>query len=71
MQEQLFTQQLVETTIIAPTWFCDRSVFDTAGPFDEGGPGTPDDLMFFYRHITLGGTLSKVRLPTVLQAVDL
>lgn len=68
LQEQLFTQQLVETTIIAPSWFCSRSVFHTAGPFDETGPGTPDDLMFFYRHNALGGTLAKVRLQSNLRS---
>lgn len=64
-QAQLYEQQLVETTVIAPTWFCHRAVFESAGPFDEGGPGTPDDLTFFYRHLALGGLVSKVELPLV------
>ncbi|GJP34627.1 hypothetical protein CLOM_g10655 [Closterium sp. NIES-68] len=59
----LYLQQLVETTLIAPTWFCSRQVFKTAGPFDESGPGTPDDLMFFHQHLANGGWLAKVPEP--------
>ncbi|GJP34626.1 hypothetical protein CLOM_g10655 [Closterium sp. NIES-68] len=62
-QVQLYLQQLVETTLIAPTWFCSRQVFKTAGPFDESGPGTPDDLMFFHQHLANGGWLAKVPEP--------
>ncbi|CAI5508296.1 unnamed protein product [Closterium sp. Naga37s-1] len=60
-QTQLYLQQLVETTLIAPTWFCSRHVFNASGPFDESGPGTPDDLMFFHQHLGTGGWLGKVR----------
>lgn len=61
MQVQLYTQQLVENTILMPTWFCHRDLFTLLGGFDEGGPGTPDDLMFFYAHLSKGGFLAKVR----------
>ncbi|CAI5463948.1 unnamed protein product [Closterium sp. Yama58-4] len=57
--------QLVETTVIALTWFCSRQVFDASGPFDERGPGTPDDLMFFHQHLGNGGWLGKVPQPLV------
>ena len=60
-QSQLYLQQFVETTLIAPSWFCARQVFDDAGPFDEAGPGTPDDLSFFYTHLQRGGWLAKAR----------
>ncbi|CAI5469443.1 unnamed protein product [Closterium sp. Yama58-4] len=64
-QTQLYLQQLVETTLIAPTWFCSRQVFDASGPFHESGPGTPDDLMFFHQHLSHGGWLGKVPRPLV------
>ncbi|XP_068622696.1 queuosine-tRNA galactosyltransferase-like [Battus philenor] len=47
-------------TILMPTWFCHRSVFENVGGFDETGKGTPEDLIFFYAHIDRGGTLHRV-----------
>ncbi|XP_023951770.2 UDP-GlcNAc:betaGal beta-1,3-N-acetylglucosaminyltransferase-like protein 1 [Bicyclus anynana] len=47
-------------TILMPTWFCHRSVFDKVGGFDETGFGTPEDLIFFYNHIDAGGDLYRV-----------
>ncbi|CAG2235945.1 UDP-GlcNAc:betaGal beta-1,3-N-acetylglucosaminyltransferase-like protein 1 [Mytilus edulis] len=47
-------------TVIMPTWFCSRSVFDKVGGFDEGGKGVPEDLIFFYKHLNLGGTVMRI-----------
>lgn len=47
-------------TLLMPTWFCHRSVYDKVGGFVESGPGTPEDLIFFYTHIDLGGDLFRV-----------
>ncbi|XP_063627065.1 UDP-GlcNAc:betaGal beta-1,3-N-acetylglucosaminyltransferase-like protein 1 [Cydia splendana] len=47
-------------TLLMPTWFCHRSVFERVGSFDESGKGTPEDLIFFYSHLDLGGDLIKV-----------
>lgn len=47
-------------TIILPTWMCQKTVFECIGGFDEGGPGTPEDLIFFYKHLSLGGKLLRV-----------
>lgn len=47
-------------TILMPTWFCHRSVFDKVGGFDESGCGTPEDLIFFYDHVDAGGDLYRV-----------
>ncbi|XP_047996219.1 UDP-GlcNAc:betaGal beta-1,3-N-acetylglucosaminyltransferase-like protein 1 [Leguminivora glycinivorella] len=47
-------------TLLMPTWFCHRSVFEKVGSFDESGKGTPEDLIFFYSHLDLGGDLIKV-----------
>lgn len=56
---QLYLQAYTSNgpTVIMPTWFCSRKVFEAVGGFDEGGLGTPEDLIFFYRHLDLGGTL--------------
>ncbi|XP_043200298.1 UDP-GlcNAc:betaGal beta-1,3-N-acetylglucosaminyltransferase-like protein 1 isoform X1 [Amphibalanus amphitrite] len=57
------TQQVVTShgpTVIMPTWFCSRAVFDRVDGFDESGRGTPEDLIFFYRHLDLGGTVRRV-----------
>ncbi|KRT79376.1 hypothetical protein AMK59_6759 [Oryctes borbonicus] len=47
-------------TVIMPTWFLHRSIFDRIGGFSEAGKGTPEDLIFFYKHIDLGGKLYRV-----------
>ncbi|XP_061719882.1 UDP-GlcNAc:betaGal beta-1,3-N-acetylglucosaminyltransferase-like protein 1 [Cydia pomonella] len=47
-------------TLLMPTWFCHRSVYERVGSFDESGKGTPEDLKFFYSHLDLGGDLIKV-----------
>lgn len=47
-------------TVIMPTWFCHRKVFEAVGGFDEHGKGTPEDLIFFYKHLDLGGHVVRV-----------
>ncbi|XP_050692203.1 UDP-GlcNAc:betaGal beta-1,3-N-acetylglucosaminyltransferase-like protein 1 isoform X1 [Eriocheir sinensis] len=46
-------------TVIMPTWFCHRSVFDRVGGFSEEGAGTPEDLIFFFHHLRLGGRVLR------------
>ncbi|XP_037830943.1 UDP-GlcNAc:betaGal beta-1,3-N-acetylglucosaminyltransferase-like protein 1 isoform X3 [Kryptolebias marmoratus] len=43
-----------------PTWFCSRRLFLNVGPFDEGGKGLPEDLLFFYQLLRRGGSLFRV-----------
>nr|XP_036853533.1 UDP-GlcNAc:betaGal beta-1,3-N-acetylglucosaminyltransferase-like protein 1 isoform X10 [Manis javanica]XP_036853534.1 UDP-GlcNAc:betaGal beta-1,3-N-acetylglucosaminyltransferase-like protein 1 isoform X10 [Manis javanica] len=43
-----------------PTWFCSRAWFSHVGPFDEGGRGVPEDLLFFYNHLRKGGGVIRV-----------
>lgn len=47
-------------TIIMPTWFCHRSIFNRVEGFSEIRKGTPEDLIFFYKHIDLGGKICRV-----------
>lgn len=47
-------------TVIMPTWFCSREVFNRAGKFSEAGKGTPEDLIFFYKHLDEGGTVRRI-----------
>lgn len=47
-------------TIIMPTWFCAREAYESVGKFSEDGRGTPEDLIFFYRHLDLGGRVIRV-----------
>ena len=47
-------------TVIQPTWFLHRSVYTAAGPYKEDGPGTPEDLQFFYNHLSIGGRIHLV-----------
>ncbi|XP_037804568.1 UDP-GlcNAc:betaGal beta-1,3-N-acetylglucosaminyltransferase-like protein 1 [Penaeus monodon] len=46
-------------TVIMPTWFCHRNVFDRVGGFSEAGKGTPEDLIFFFKHLQLGGKVFR------------
>uniref|UniRef100_A0A336LKZ0 CSON013667 protein n=1 Tax=Culicoides sonorensis TaxID=179676 RepID=A0A336LKZ0_CULSO len=50
-------------TLIMPTWFMHRNVFDLVGGFAEDGKGTPEDLIFFYNHLNLGGQLFRIEEP--------
>ncbi|KAJ9596448.1 hypothetical protein L9F63_012532 [Diploptera punctata] len=60
--EQLYLQIYTShgPTLIMPTWFCNRDIFDRIGGFSEEGKGTPEDLIFFYKHLDEGGKLYKV-----------
>lgn len=61
-QDQLYSQIYTShgPTLIMPTWFCHQSVYNKAGGFSEGGKGVPEDLIFFLRHLELGGGLCRV-----------
>ncbi|XP_071360768.1 queuosine-tRNA galactosyltransferase isoform X2 [Trachinotus anak] len=61
-QDQLITQVFTShgPTVVMPTWFCSRDWFLKVGPFDEGGKGVPEDLIFFYQSLRQGGGLSRV-----------
>ena len=59
-QDQLMLQQYREVTIIQPTWFMHRTVFEAVGGYDEEDAAMtaredreplPDDLLFFHRHL--------------------
>ncbi|XP_022517894.2 UDP-GlcNAc:betaGal beta-1,3-N-acetylglucosaminyltransferase-like protein 1 isoform X5 [Astyanax mexicanus] len=55
---QVFTSH--GPTVVMPTWFCSRDWFLKVGPFDEGGKGVPEDLLWFYRSLRLGGSVLRV-----------
>ncbi|XP_037013652.2 UDP-GlcNAc:betaGal beta-1,3-N-acetylglucosaminyltransferase-like protein 1 isoform X1 [Artibeus jamaicensis] len=59
---QLLTQVFTSNgpTVIMPSWFCSRAWFLHVGPFDEGGQGVPEDLLFFYDHLRKGGGVVRV-----------
>eukprot|EP00045_Choanoeca_perplexa_P006922 m.60587 g.60587 ORF g.60587 m.60587 type:complete len:515 (+) comp13853_c0_seq5:24-1568(+) len=48
-QQQLSTHRFKEVTLITPTWFLPRTVFDKAGGFP---PDLAEDLYFLHRHLT-------------------
>ncbi|XP_036919541.1 UDP-GlcNAc:betaGal beta-1,3-N-acetylglucosaminyltransferase-like protein 1 isoform X2 [Sturnira hondurensis] len=60
--DQLLTQVFTSNgpTVIMPSWFCSRAWFSHVGPFDEGGQGVPEDLLFFYAHLRKGGGVVRV-----------
>uniref|UniRef100_A0A3Q2ZH74 UDP-GlcNAc:betaGal beta-1,3-N-acetylglucosaminyltransferase-like 1 n=1 Tax=Kryptolebias marmoratus TaxID=37003 RepID=A0A3Q2ZH74_KRYMA len=61
-RDQLVTQVYTShgPTVVMPTWFCSRRLFLNVGPFDEGGKGLPEDLLFFYQLLRRGGSLFRV-----------
>ncbi|XP_026691415.2 queuosine-tRNA galactosyltransferase isoform X2 [Ciona intestinalis] len=62
---QLYTQIYTShgPTIVMPTWFCHKSVFNLVGGFSEGGKGVPEDYIFFLRFLELKGNLHRVDRP--------
>ncbi|VEN35678.1 unnamed protein product [Callosobruchus maculatus] len=58
LELQVFTSH--GPTVIMPTWFCERQVFNRVGGFFESKKGTPEDLVFFYKHLDLGGKILRV-----------
>lgn len=58
LKSQIYTSN--GPTLLMPTWFCHRSVYDRVGGFAETGCGTPEDLLFFHAHIDAGGDLHRV-----------
>ncbi|XP_053333300.1 UDP-GlcNAc:betaGal beta-1,3-N-acetylglucosaminyltransferase-like protein 1 isoform X3 [Clarias gariepinus] len=60
--EQLLTQVYTShgPTVVMPTWFCSRHWFQKVGPFDEGGKGVPEDLLWFYQSLRRGGAVIRV-----------
>ncbi|XP_061088250.1 UDP-GlcNAc:betaGal beta-1,3-N-acetylglucosaminyltransferase-like protein 1 isoform X2 [Conger conger] len=60
--EQLLTQAYTShgPTVIMPTWFFSRSWFRQVGAFHEGGKGVPEDLLFFYQNLRLGGGVVRL-----------
>ncbi|CAN8002250.1 unnamed protein product, partial [Ixodes hexagonus] len=58
LEVQVFTSH--GPTVIMPTWFCNRQVFEAVGGFDERGKASCKDLIFFYRHLDLGGRVARV-----------
>lgn len=67
-QEQLYAQVYTSfgPTLINPTWFCSRKVFDVSGMFCEIQDGFPEDLEFYYRHLECNGKLIKIEIPLLI-----
>eukprot|EP00794_Sanderia_malayensis_P009203 gene9203-10177_t len=61
-EKQLYSQIYTSfgPTLIQPTWFCSREIFNTVGYFDEVKKGHPEDLVFFYKHLENNGKLCRV-----------
>lgn len=67
-EHQLYTQAYTShgPTVIMPTWFMSRRAFEMVGCFDECGKGTPEDLIFFYKHLEAGGSILRVELDLLM-----
>jgi ribonuclease P protein subunit RPP14 len=56
--EDIYLQRFREVTVIQPTWMVSRERFDLVGGY-ENGHLLPEDLIFFYKHLSLSGELAK------------
>lgn len=68
-EQQLETQVYLSfgPSVVMPTWFCHRNVYDRVpGGFDESGQGTPEDLIFFYKHLDLNGHVVRTEESLVI-----
>ena len=65
---QLYTQIYTSNgpTVVMPTWFCHKSVFESVGGFHEGGKGVPEDYLFFLKFLYSGGKLHRVDRPLLI-----
>ena len=59
-QEQLYSHRFRCITLIQPTWFFHRSIWERVGGYEEKYPAHPEDLVFFHAHLKLGGLLHKL-----------
>ncbi|GMT01145.1 hypothetical protein PENTCL1PPCAC_23319 [Pristionchus entomophagus] len=65
LYEQIFTSH--GPTLLTPTWFMARDLFERAGRFNEEHmKGFPEDLHLYYRAIDAGAILCKVASPLVI-----
>lgn len=53
-EKELYLQQYREVTIIQPTWFMKKEIFDGVGGYIED---VGEDINFFHSHLDLGGEL--------------
>lgn len=54
-----------------PTWFCHRELFERIGGFQEVKEGCPEDLIFFYKHLDMGGKVYRVDEPLLVYTYHL
>ena len=70
---QLWLQQFRETTVLMPTWFMPRSLYDAVGGFREAPPhsGEAEDLRFFHAHLDLHGAENVAAgVPSLIRVGD-
>jgi glycosyltransferase involved in cell wall biosynthesis len=67
--ERLHLERFRECTLIQPTWFFHRDLWNKAGGYDDDG-GTCDDLRFFLRHVGRGGLLHRVEEDLVVYTLS-
>ncbi len=67
--ERLHLERFRECTLIQPTWFFHRDLWNKAGRYDDDGE-TCDDLRFFLRHVGRGGLLHRVEEDLVVYALS-
>eukprot|EP00468_Gymnochlora_sp_CCMP2014_P012600 CAMPEP_0167765128 /NCGR_PEP_ID=MMETSP0110_2-20121227/14487_1 /TAXON_ID=629695 /ORGANISM="Gymnochlora sp., Strain CCMP2014" /LENGTH=350 /DNA_ID=CAMNT_0007652751 /DNA_START=122 /DNA_END=1174 /DNA_ORIENTATION=+ len=63
-QKQLYLQQFREITIIQPTWFFHRNVYNKVGGYPE--LKGLNDMEFFHSHLDKKGELIRVEEPLVM-----
>ena len=67
--ERLFLERFRECTLVQPTWFFHRDLWDKAGRYDADAE-TCDDLRFFLRHVGRGGLLHRVEEDLVVYTLS-
>ncbi|KAK0426272.1 hypothetical protein QR680_009615 [Steinernema hermaphroditum] len=63
LHSQLLTQRFTShgPTVVAPTWFLSRSLYNAVGGFNEAHRvGHPEDLEFFFEAVKIGSDVVKV-----------
>lgn len=65
--QQLYHQAYLShgPSLVAPTWFASKKLYNVVGPFNESEKNFPEDLEWFYRLLRCGGHLHRVDKPLI------
>ena len=70
---ELWLHQFRENTVLMPTWFINRAIFDSLGGFEERCPDSGEaNMIFFHEHLSKHGPINLAKgLPSLVRVETL